>query len=874
VFATIASLHGATVSTGVPAVFTQGRISPGDGGDATYLLAPVQSAAPNREQSADGQYWEYKPGPAGICPNAFGAVGDGVALNDTPWNNFLASLKLYGRTQPLATVTIAPLSGAGTAAVISWPAHGRRLNDAIFFSTTGTLPTGLTPGVAYYVITPGFLADSFRVATSNNYDQAHGEGAAVTITGTGTGTHSAAVGGERPMQIYISPGHYLFSNSNPSLSGGNQKSCIVSAYGASMIHVSAGQGLIGQDQTFNFNSWSYIQSAFQGQSFVVVDVVAHASRFFVGQWIFVGGLDLQNAFGSQNWPPNCQYNQHLKITAINTSTGRIDLNGQLWSDLFSTWPKMNDGTAVGVPIGSGAAFIIGMGTTWDNETEVRGLTITGPGPDIGLARELRLTDVHHNGAQSFNCGSSKRWINTRCRFGNRNPAALQGMEIDKLMEYVEFNECTADAINFVAPGGYMAVIDRCDILTLSSTARNMKVSNSIIQEFDYGQFFGANESLILENNKISKFVRTTRLDDPLASSAVANMVENWTFSGGTLKQPIATTNANWWAVPGRKMFVNDMAGIYDNMGSPFTVRNVFVDGSGNFSIETDLAALPVGNSTKNTAVSFTGSNVNWTAHGLPANTPVAFLPGTGTLPSPLSPGQVVFVLAAPPTNTFQVATTVGGVALTFSGGTGPNTGVSNPLHFQPHPCVKLTARANRGDPHLMDLNGADNEPIFGRSHRSFGGYTTDSVSFYTDPVMWGLVNQIIINITRPSSFAGDKVAISGTGFNNLTPTAYSETIDLTVGPRVITITPSGFTIVPSSSTGPNDILAALNLWLGGQTNIRPATANGGAINQNAVFTVTMTTDQGITRNDLTSWHGPNDSHIGLWADTTVIGNLN
>lgn len=68
-------------------------------------------------------------------------------------------------------------------AVFTLNSHGLAVGDTFQLSTSGTLPTGLTAGVDYYVISAGFGANSFRVSTSAG-------GAAVNTTGAGSGTHS------------------------------------------------------------------------------------------------------------------------------------------------------------------------------------------------------------------------------------------------------------------------------------------------------------------------------------------------------------------------------------------------------------------------------------------------------------------------------------------------------------------------------------------------------------------------------------------------------------------------------------------------------------------------------------------------------------
>jgi len=79
------------------------------------------------------------------------------------------------------TMTIA------TPCVVTDATHGLSINDPVVFRTTGALPTGITAGTTYYIISAGFAAGSFRVSTSVG-------GAAVNTSGSQSGTHSYHTG--------------------------------------------------------------------------------------------------------------------------------------------------------------------------------------------------------------------------------------------------------------------------------------------------------------------------------------------------------------------------------------------------------------------------------------------------------------------------------------------------------------------------------------------------------------------------------------------------------------------------------------------------------------------------------------------------------
>lgn len=65
---------------------------------------------------------------------------------------------------------------------ITIPAHGFSADDRVVFydDGVGTLPTGMSEGTLYYVITAGLATDTFRVATTS-------EGSAINLTTAGQG---------------------------------------------------------------------------------------------------------------------------------------------------------------------------------------------------------------------------------------------------------------------------------------------------------------------------------------------------------------------------------------------------------------------------------------------------------------------------------------------------------------------------------------------------------------------------------------------------------------------------------------------------------------------------------------------------------------
>jgi hypothetical protein len=88
-----------------------------------------------------------------------------------------SSLGLYDGLSATVTMTIA------TPGVVTWTAHGLAAGDAVKFTTTGALPTGITAGTTYYVISAGLTANTFRVSATVG-------GAAINTTGSQSGVHT------------------------------------------------------------------------------------------------------------------------------------------------------------------------------------------------------------------------------------------------------------------------------------------------------------------------------------------------------------------------------------------------------------------------------------------------------------------------------------------------------------------------------------------------------------------------------------------------------------------------------------------------------------------------------------------------------------
>ena len=101
--------------------------------------------------------------------NQMTVVGDGTGGT--------AAITVGNSASKVFTVTLA------SPGVFTSTAHGLQIGAAIRFTTTGTLPTGLTAGVTYYVIATAFDANTFEVSLTPG-------GAAVNTSVAQSGVHS------------------------------------------------------------------------------------------------------------------------------------------------------------------------------------------------------------------------------------------------------------------------------------------------------------------------------------------------------------------------------------------------------------------------------------------------------------------------------------------------------------------------------------------------------------------------------------------------------------------------------------------------------------------------------------------------------------
>lgn len=93
---------------------------------------------------------------------------------------------------PESTVTISEADPA----VITWASHGLLAGQPVVFSSSGALPTGITAGTVYYVMSAGLTDNAFQITATK------GGTTAVETTGAGSGTHTASAPAEGMTDLF------------------------------------------------------------------------------------------------------------------------------------------------------------------------------------------------------------------------------------------------------------------------------------------------------------------------------------------------------------------------------------------------------------------------------------------------------------------------------------------------------------------------------------------------------------------------------------------------------------------------------------------------------------------------------------------------
>lgn len=368
-------------------------------------------------------------------------------------------------------------------------------------------------------------------------------------------------------RLYIAPGTYAatsgFNFANTAGIAGSKLT--IEAYGVTLTAnsgvngVAISSGLVQGSDDFKETR---IDTVSAGASTVTLKTAGQTSRFSVGQWCIVSGINMQGAGD----PPNLGIFEHKKIQSI--GTGTLTFTEPLVNSYKDTWPAYSGG---GVGRG-GPATVYPLQGFWDQEVEFKGATFTGTGNlTYGKPRVMLWTDCTY---ETYGpCPTTNILFRaTRCTANG-----FGGVEVDKNVHRIELIDCSMRAVDFQSTSVHELYVSNHTASNASGTPRwNGGASGSNVFNgltigtggiFRFGPMNYGNMGPTTMTNvsapSATHFDQTTPFSDMTEEGGGV-----LSYSGG----PGAPSNTtHWWATPGANAVLLDSS---NNFARSFQVTDV------------------------------------------------------------------------------------------------------------------------------------------------------------------------------------------------------------------------------------------------------------------------------------------------------------
>jgi len=260
-------------------------------------------------------------------------------------------------------------------------------------------------------------------------------------------------------RLYVPPGTYNssagFNFANTAGIAGSQ--LVIEAYGVTFtaaggnvngVAINAGivQGADNAKETL-------IDTVLSGASTVTLKTAGQTSRFSVGQWCCVSGINMQGAGD----PPNLGIFEYRKILSI--GTGALTFTEPLVNSYKDTWPVYTAGRG-------GPATVFPMQGFWDQEVEFKGASFTDTGNGTyGKPRVMQWTDC------SFATYGPFPTVNNLFRATRCSANGFGGLEVDKCIHRIEFIDCDIRAVDFQSASVNELYVSNHSATNVSGTPR-------------------------------------------------------------------------------------------------------------------------------------------------------------------------------------------------------------------------------------------------------------------------------------------------------------------------------------------------------------------------------------------------------------------
>ena len=274
----------------------------------------------------------------------------------------------------------------------------------------------------------------------------------------------------------------------------------------------------------------------------------YISRFPVGKWLMLGGLDTQGLWKAPyGFPPNQTFFEWRQVTGVDTATGVINLDRPLSNAYLSTWPNYNQGNNYEADNG-GPATIWAVGDTWNSTVEYRGLTINQEGQTYSPARHVTYRGVTFGGGHGGIPTQNETWSAINSSFANVN------METDKLIGTMMMDGVTIGQIKFQSSSTDRLIMKNSTVTkVLDGTAKRAEITDTRLGAFKVGAYaYGvASGPVVCTRCTVTTF-------DFYGGFVQTDLLSDYSMSGGVISFPnTAATGsgpAHRWVVPGTTVF--------------------------------------------------------------------------------------------------------------------------------------------------------------------------------------------------------------------------------------------------------------------------------------------------------------------------------
>jgi hypothetical protein len=374
-----------------------------------------------------------------------------------------------------------------------------------------------------------------------------------------------------PITLTVPSGSVCNFASTPNTFVAGVKNLVVSGYGAKFTTTLGSFFLGGFGVVQDNRTSALVASVSAGTQSVILLTSSQSSRFTVGQYVLLTGVDLQG----EGYPPNPWVFEYAKVAAI--SAGLITLSAPLQDSYKSTWPSYQTGSTFSSSLG-GPATLYALDPSWNTVLEYRGLTISGNVQTYAIGRSVKFTDV------TFNCELNNGVAPTQnLNITLSNVTMPCQMEVDKLVSNFDIEGGTFNQLMFQSSSGATVfTMNNATVTILNGTPQQAVISNSNIGILNLGTLaYGWTTYVSCNTCNIGA------LKKPPGGVLDSNVDTKYTMSGGVITIPNSNGPARW-GVPGANLMFALYNGSLLTEGSPFQVIDVTQDASNTY-IHTSLS---------------------------------------------------------------------------------------------------------------------------------------------------------------------------------------------------------------------------------------------------------------------------------------------